>query len=58
MKKYSLWLYLFNLGRKFYWCLEARNFKIFPIIVGQFTKYRTSLNSFNILGMMEVQQEQ
>ena len=54
MKKYSLRLYFFNLGRKFCWCLEATNFKIFPTIVGQFTKDRT----FNILGKMEVQQGQ
>ena len=58
MKKYSLRLYFFNLGRKFCWRLEARNFKIFPTIVGWFTKDRTSLNSFNILGMMEVQEGQ
>ena len=55
MKKYSLRLYFFNLGRKFCSRLEAKNFKIFPNIVGWFTKDRTSLNSFNILGMMEVQ---
>ena len=58
MKKYSFRLYFFNLGRNFYWRLEARNFKIFLTIVGWFTKDRASLNSFNILGMMEVQQGQ
>ena len=58
MKKYSLRLYFFNLGIEFCWCLEARNFKIFATIVGWFTKDRTRLNSFNILGMMEVQQGQ
>ena len=58
MKKYSLRLYFFNLGNEFCWCLEARNFKIFATILGWFTKDRTRLNSFNILGMIEVQQGQ
>ena len=34
MKKYSLRLYLFNLGKKFCWCLDVRNFKIFQTVVG------------------------
>ena len=33
-EKYSLRLDLFNLGNKFCWCLEVRNFKTFPTLVG------------------------
>ena len=58
MKKYSLWFYFFNLVKKFCWYLAVANFKIFQTIVGSFAKDRTSRNSFNILGMTEVQQRQ
>ena len=61
MKKYSLDLYLYNLGKKFCLCLKARKFKIFSTIVRWFTKdskQRTSLNSSNILGIIKVWQRQ
>ena len=38
LQEMQFWLWLFNLGKTFCWCLKARISKIFSTIVGWFTK--------------------